>query len=50
MPEKAGRTIIKLDFAAIIMNHVPVNIELEDAIIDVEVDVFYNGELQNTKI
>lgn len=49
MPEKSGKTIIKLDFAAIIMNHVPENIELEDAIVDIEIDLFYNGELKNTK-
>ena len=42
MPEKAGKTIIKLDFAAIIMNHVPENVDLEDAIIDIEIDVFFD--------
>ena len=49
MPEKAGKTIIKLDFAAIIMNHVPNNVDLEDAIIDIEIDVFFDSELQSTK-
>ena len=49
MPEKAGKTIIKLDFAAIIMNHVPNNEDLEDAIIDMGIDVFFDGELQSTK-
>ena len=42
MPEASGTTVIKLDFAAIIMNHVPENMdELEDTEVDVEIDVFY---------
>jgi len=50
MPESAGTTVIKLDFAAIIINHVPENIEgLEDAEINVEVGVFYEGEIKSSK-
>ena len=42
MPEASGTTVIKLDFAAIIMNHVPENMdELEDTEVDVDIDVFY---------
>ncbi len=50
MPESCGTTVIKLDFAAIIMNHVPENVEeLEDTEVDVEIDVFYEGEIQSLK-
>ena len=50
MPESTGTTVIKLDFAAIIMNHVPENVEeLEDTIIDVEIDLFYKGNLESSK-
>ena len=49
MPEKAGKTIIKLDFATVIMNHVPNSEELEDAVIVMSIDVFFDGELQSTK-
>lgn len=50
MPEASGTTVIKLDFAAIIMNHVPENMdELEDTEVDVEIDVFYEGKTESSK-
>ena len=50
MPKASGKTIIKLDFAAIILNHVPETIdELEDTTVEVEIDVFYEGTMESSE-
>ena len=50
MPRDAGRSLIKLDFAAIILNHIPAQLKnFKDVDIDVEVEVFSNGESKSIK-
>ena len=50
LPSDAGRSLIKLDFAAIILNHVPSQLKkLEDVVIDIEVEVFSDGKIKHSK-